>query len=180
LKYPRATLRHSISHLDFDDGRRFIRIKTIINNTGNVLLRLVSAIFRVDRVLPLPDSVSHELQAGGLPKLEDGLQIGWPPVSDDLYRKYEWKREDRPELEPGESDIIICDFIVPADLKTVHIYTYFKNAKKGRWRWRPWRWVRGRVDIGWPLSTFYDFEKRTVPQATKEVEEMTGGPSRHG
>lgn len=180
LKYPHATLRHSILHFDLDDGRRFLRAETTITNTGSVLLRLVSATFRVDRVLPLPTSVERELETEEGPALEDGLQIGWRPPSPDLLRKHEWVEGERPEMEPGESDVIICDFVVPADLKTVQVYTYFKNAKKGRRRWRPWRWVRGRDEIGWPLSTFYDLQVRAVPQATKEVQDMTGGPERHG
>jgi hypothetical protein len=179
LKYLRATLRHSISHFDLDDGRRFLRVETTINNTGSVLLRLIDAIFRVDRVLPLPMSVERDLQTEAGPELENGLQIRWPPVSDDLLREHQWAEGMRPELEPGESDVIICDFIVPGELKTVQVYTYFKNSKKGRWRWRPWRWKRGREEIGWPLSTFYDFKGRTVPQAIKEIQDMTGGPERH-
>jgi hypothetical protein len=160
LRFPHVSLQHSITHRTLDDGRRILRVGTTINNSGGVIVRLVSGTFRVDQVLPLPDQVSSALETPRGPVSEGDLDIDWPPVDASAFREHEWPEEKRPEIEPGETDVIPCEFVVPAHLETVSVHTYLKNSKKGRWHWRPWRWRRGRRDIGWTLTTFYDFDSR--------------------
>jgi hypothetical protein len=63
----------------------------------------------------------------------------WPCLVD---RECNWSKECR-EVEPGEIDEFHFDFVIPAHVQLVEIYSYIRNVKK-----------QDR-EIGWNTTTVY-------------------------
>jgi hypothetical protein len=128
-------------------------VEALIKNTGDVLFRAADgttvgcpngsvhyAELRLRQVLPVQGALAGIGDASCAPVREGGAEIEWPQ----LDRK-EWCVEKHPfELEPGESDPLHADFIVPANVSVVQFYFYVHNPKK--------------KDIGWACTKFYDFK----------------------
>lgn len=168
LWYPRASLRHTISHRPVEGGRVLLRVHTGITNSGNVILPIRDAIFRVQQVLPLADEVLRAVQAGEDAVEEGALEVVWPGLAE---RVHKWPPKEI-EIEPGETDEIICDFVLDEakDIETVQVYGYFENSRKRRRR-RP---------IGWGLATLYDMSPAAARVVERKVDDLTGRRSKDG
>jgi hypothetical protein len=68
------------------------------------------------------------------------------------------------QIEPGERDVVACEFIFEGGLETVEVYSYFKNESK----------KRGGREIGWGLTTLYDFKGDPASPVAKTAEVLTG------
>ena len=137
-KWPRAGVEHSLEHRRLDDAT-LLRVTLRIENTGRVLLQLVDARTDVYRVLPLDDDARDRLARDALLDAESH-EAQWTCVDSHERR---WPAGDV-EIEPGESDELGFDFLVPSDVTVVSVYSYVSNANK---RNRP---------IGWGKTTTYD------------------------
>jgi hypothetical protein len=140
-KYPRAKLEHKITHRNIPDGKILLHVGVTISNEGDVLLSLISTQTRIQKVLPVADHILDSIKKGEDPVEEGKTEIEWPLIGSS--RKSEWEEGQR-EIEPGESDELIYDFIIDSGIQTVEVYTYVKNASKKQ------------REIGWPLTTIYD------------------------
>lgn len=134
----RAGVEHSLEHRRLDDAT-LLRVTLRIENTGRVLLQLVDARTDVYRVLPLDDDARDRLARDALLDAESH-EAQWTCVDSHERR---WPAGDV-EIEPGESDELGFDFLVPSDVTVVSVYSYVSNANK---RNRP---------IGWGKTTTYD------------------------
>jgi hypothetical protein len=140
-KYPRASLTHQIMHKPLNEEKGLLRVKTQISNPGVIVLRMTHARVEVQQVLPLGAELeSLEEEDFSNPERRE---IPWPLISS---RSSEWQRKEF-EIEPGEADEVIWDFLLPREIETIAVYSYFRNVKK---RFR---------DIGWGLTTLYDFKE---------------------
>lgn len=139
-RYPRADVTHSITHKALPNGKLLLHVTVTISSKGEVLLSLISGVTRIQQVLPLPSSVLDTINKGLDPVKKGQTEVEWPLIEE---RKPKWK-EGKIEIEPGESDHIDCDFILEGSVKTIEVYSYFKNASKP-----------GK-EIGWQLTTVYD------------------------
>lgn len=157
-RFPRASLTHKIDDRSLPDGKRLLRVSTVISNSGTVVLRIREGIFRVQRVLPLPSLIMKAIQGGNDPVGPGKLEVSWPRL---VSRRREWLKGEF-EIEPGETDVVTCEFVIGGSLQTVRIYSYFRNAKK---RWR---------EIGWSLITLYDFGRATPIPFEGTVEDLAG------
>jgi hypothetical protein len=139
-KYPRARLRHRITHRDIGLDKVLLHVDVMVSNTGDVLVSLVELVTRVQQVLPLPDRVSDNILAGKDPVKRGTSEVEW----DELHsHKLKWKQGEC-EIEPGDSQQISHDFILDAEMQTVEVYSHVTNESK-----RPRR-------LGWDLTTLYD------------------------
>jgi hypothetical protein len=59
------------------------------------------------------------------------------------------------EIEPGEKQDLEFEFGVPAEVKVVRVYTYFRNNQ-----------IKSGREIGWSASSDYDF--RTLDNRGKK------------
>jgi hypothetical protein len=143
-------------------------VHTGITNSGNVILPIRDAIFRVQQVLPLADEVLRAVQAGEDAVEEGALEVVWPGLAE---RVHKWPPKEI-EIEPGETDEIICDFVLDEakDIETVQVYGYFENSRKRRRR-RP---------IGWGLATLYDMSPAAARVVERKVDDLTGRRSKDG
>lgn len=148
-RYPRASITHQISHRPMSNSKIILNVTTIISNTGDVLLSLVSGLTRVQQMLPLSTEILKSIDERKDPVPDGKTEIEWPLISERLSK---WEKEEF-EIEPGEKDQIYYDFIFDADIQTVSVYSYFKNVRKHE------------RDIGWGLTTIYDLkDKHESPQ----------------
>ena len=151
-KFPRANIIHDIKHLSLPNDKTLLHIDIRLSNVGDVLLSLASGEVRVQQVLPLPDELANIIEKGEDPVKDEEREIEWPLIGE---RSCSWKKDDF-EVEPGESDNLLFDFIIEKEVKVVEVYSYFQNIKK-----RP-------TDIGWNLTTVYDLRSKNKSGANGE------------
>jgi hypothetical protein len=73
-EFPRASVKHGISHLALDKERVLLRAEITVSNSGLVLLKMVSGIFRIDQVLLLPDGMPQAIKDQKTPLLGSELR----------------------------------------------------------------------------------------------------------
>ena len=139
-KYPRARLRHRITHRDVGLGKVLLHVDVVVSNTGDVLVSLVESVTRVQQLLPLPDRVSEKILAGKDPVKSGESEVQWDELDS---HKVKWKKGDC-QIEPGDTQEINHDFILGAEIRTVEVYSHVTNEAK-----RP-------SELGWDLTTLYD------------------------
>ena len=141
-KFPKANLSQEVRAIRLTDDKLCMHTSVEIRNIGEVMLSLCSAKNIVHQVQPFDASLQEALDSQG--KLYDGLnkEIEWPVLD---TKEVKW--DQNVEIEPGETDTVSFDLVIPSHIEVVQIYTYFQNVAK-----------RGR-DIGWQTSQFYDISK---------------------
>ncbi len=142
-RLPKAKLSQEVEAIRLTNDKICIYTYTRIENTGDVMISIRSAINTVYQILPLDDSIEKALK-GEVEKLygDKGTEIKWPGY----YRKPEWGKGEF-EIEPGEDDAVPFDLIIPANIQRIRVYTHFRNiAKRGR-------------PIGWHIQGSYDVVK---------------------
>jgi len=138
-RYPRAKVSHEVQHRRLVSGGILLHITVTLENNGDVLLGAVGYLLRVQQVLPLHDKVKPVAQPNStLPT--NRTEIPWPSLAE---RRIAWARGQF-EIEPGETDRIYCDVVVPDHIETVEVYSYFDNAAKHKRR------------VGWTITTLHD------------------------
>jgi hypothetical protein len=140
-RYPRAKLRIQATLKPVREGLDLLHVVVFVDNMGDVLLQLIGANARVDEVLPLRGEIAIQLATQPSALRRPGeTEIRWPAL-DRCDPKWE---KDPYEVEPGESENIHFDFLIPSTAHTVEVYAHFQNVSK-----------RGR-DIGWDITALYD------------------------
>jgi hypothetical protein len=145
-KFPRANITHKIFHKPISTDKVLLNVTAEISNTGDVLLSLLSGTTRVQQVLPLSPEILKTINEGKNPIPEKEREVKWPLIDE---KESDLKKE-KIEIEPGEKDQIVYDFIIDDDIETVVVYSYFANIRK-----------RSR-DIGWDLTTVYDLKGKQL------------------
>ncbi|MCP4264452.1 MAG: hypothetical protein GY777_02565 [Candidatus Brocadiaceae bacterium] len=123
----KADITHTVVHREIDDKQIWVRVSIEISNKGKRLLDLKYGLFSIHQILPL--------EPVDIPILKD-YRVDWPLIGDHCKRKLNIK------IEPGEKDHLDHEFLIPRNVQTVEIYSYFQNPEN--------------PDIGWSKSTIYD------------------------
>ena len=152
-RYPRAAIKHDIGQAEVSPNKRLIHAAATIRNNGKVLVHLHRAATWVQQVTPLAQSLKDAIDQDQDPVKEGASEIEWPLIEE---RNWSWDRKQA-EIEPGESETLVADFIVDADVRVVAVYTFVKNAsKKGR-------------ELGWARTTLWDIEKGRMIQGEDDA-----------
>lgn len=139
-KYPRAKIEHNITQKHLSHNKLLLHVAINISNTGSVLLSPISGEIRIQQLIPLSFEIQDSINKGKDPVEDKHTEVLWPLIA---RKELKLKKGDL-EIEPGESDQILYDFILDADIQTIQIYSYFKND------------IKYHREIGWPLTTVYD------------------------
>ncbi len=123
----KADIIHTVIHRQIDDKQTWVRVSIKISNQGKRLLDLKSGLFSIHQILPLRSDDILGL---------NNYRVNWPLIGKPC------KRELNTKIEPGEADHLDHEFIIPRNVQTVEIYSYFQNPEN--------------PDIGWSKSTVYD------------------------
>ena len=91
--------------------------------------------------MPLPKELSDRLLPGIDPVGPGEAEITWPMIAG---REWNWRKGDF-EIEPGESDALHADFVIPSEVETVQLYGFVRNPKKKN------------EGVGWTVTTLHSF-----------------------
>jgi hypothetical protein len=141
-KYPRALVSHRIFDKNLTGQKKLLHLFIEIENIGNVLLSVGYYNIQICQVLPLKKELENKIKNNKVPYRNDSPEIPWPV----LFKEKREFREKSCELEPKEKDKFNLDIIVDKNIKTVQVYSYFKNESKDK------------HNIGWDNTTFHDLK----------------------
>lgn len=159
-RWPRAALSLELTERCLDDSTVLLAVKLHVTNEGSGLMKLTELRFDLHRVRPLDLEVRSRIAAGSV-RRSGSLEADWPHLDSHTCA---WKKSKRPELEPGESDEFCCDFFLAPDERTVFLYAYLDNVRKGTFR---------RRKLGWTVTAIHDLEKAS--KRGRLVSLFTGG-----
>ncbi len=119
---PHMTIAHQVSHRRIGDSYVHVDVTASLYNSSKVKLELREGFFLLQQVAPVSDG---EVEALYAETFEDRRfdSIQWPTLEEAAGT---WE-EGELVVEPGESHAETLEFIVPADVGSVLIYTYFYN-----------------------------------------------------
>lgn len=139
--YPKVNVEHEIDAIRLSDQEVLLRVTASLENTGSTYVSLTSGSVHIESVRPLSDVVvAKAAQYAGLdPK--GPLRISWPALA---VRDLEWLGGEL-EIEPGETETIYFEFLLPPSQQVINVYTFFTNDIKTE---------TGR-SLGWNRSTLY-------------------------
>ena len=147
-RLPRAVLGHELYSAKLPgSGGWLLHVSVTVENRGNVLVTLKQGLTRVQQIDPVGESVLEALEAGRDPVPEGESEVPWLELG---QRDYPTK-EHPVTIEPGERDQIAYDFFLPAETKTVEIYTHYPNP-------------RTEGESGWQLTTVYELGRAGIEQ----------------
>lgn len=133
--WPKANISHELNHLQLSPEWTWLRVAVRLENVSKRLLEIDSGTIRVQQVLPLDSQIAQSLAKGENPVSAEELIVPWPRLGDS------YQLQTHCEIEPGETDILEYEFIIPAHIQVVKIYTYFANGRS--------------VPLGWSKGSIY-------------------------
>ena len=144
--YPHANLEHLISHIKLANKNNLMHVTVKVANIGSSLIEVNSTDVRIQQILPLMcvqrDDECPEIQIHRaltqVPREND--VFSWPRIS---QRIKDFKQIIA--IEPGETEQLDFEFVVPVSIKAVRVYSYIRNVRKN-----------DRA-IGWHTATYYEF-----------------------
>ncbi len=138
----RADLSHEIDHCLLSDSLRLVHTTFTIRNTGTVTLELHSGYTFLQRVTPLVGDFGKALLRGEGEIGESKTEYAWPLIGE--FWNYPTRR-DKVKIDSGETDHLYCDFIIPAEVKTIFVYSNACLDPKD-------------PKLGWDVTSFHDLE----------------------
>ena len=139
---PHLTITHEVNHRAISPNYIHIDATARLRNSSLVKIELRRADVRLHLVAPITDDEAEVLyDAVFEDKIENYVQ--WP-VTHEMERY--WDDGDL-IIEPGATHLESFDFIIPGEIESVRVYTYFHN---------PTFEEGSNVSEGWRTSTAYD------------------------
>lgn len=138
--YPRANISHQISDLALPDSQTLLRVRVSIENSGNTLLEITKGEVRIQRVLPLSRIITDNLHSRADPIRGGPQRLPWPAIR---LRHLKWAPREF-HIEPGETQQIDFDFVIPSDIRAINAYSWIQSAKND-----------ASTSLGWSSSTLY-------------------------
>ncbi len=151
-EWPRATLEQAIAPQPLDEQQSLLRVLVGVKNAGKVLIDVEEVRVDVYHVLPLTEETKQALRENALIPADES-EATWPCIES---RKRTWESGEA-RIEPEESESFGFDFVVPADVQTIFVYSYVRNVKQ---REKP---------IGWSVTQFYDLKDGGTQPKTREA-----------
>ncbi len=140
-RFPRARIEHKVSCRSLLEGRWLLSVDVLIENSGDVLLSIISWELHIKQMLPPKSELSRVLLRERYIS-NMGIQIiEWETIAS---RADQWQK-GKFEIEPGELHQIHSDFVITSDVRSVLIESSFHNARK-----------RGR-NLWWNHMSTHDF-----------------------
>jgi hypothetical protein len=147
-RWPRTEVELMVTHRQLDALTVVLHAKAKVRNSGRGLMKLRQLRVDLQRVRPLGREMSASIKAG-TPFNKTGVEAAWPLIEQHVRN---WE-DDKPELEPGESDEFGVDFFIAPSDEVVFVYCYLENVKKRH----------GTKELGWSVSGFYDLASNEDP-----------------
>jgi hypothetical protein len=124
-RFPRAKVMHQV--LDWPaSGRRMVRGIVRVENVGSVIIQVRCIRGVLTQILPVPPDTETAIKNGRDPVERESTEVVWDTVGDRLK---DFSQEGC-EIEPGEADEFIFDFVINRDVTKVQFYSHIENVKK--------------------------------------------------
>ena len=121
-RFPKAALEHHVTFHRLSGSRMLLRVGLVVQNVGSVLLKWSEGGIWVQQVAPcsshVVDWIESELSP---PRSTEGH---WPVIAKRSLTDH------RQEMEPNETDSTYFDFLIPANVETVLVYSFINNPTK--------------------------------------------------
>ncbi len=137
----RADLTQEIEHHLLSNTHRLVHTVFTIKNVGAATLKFKMGYTLLQQVTPLAGIFGRALLADYAKRGASKTEYEWPIIG---YRKYPAKK-DKLKIDSGETERLHCDFIIPAKVKTIFVYSNACLDPKD-------------LDLGWDVTSFYDLE----------------------
>jgi hypothetical protein len=141
-RFPQARVTHQVSDWPVGD-RHMVRGVARVENVGKVLIQVRCIRAVLTQVLPPPPDVETAVKARKDPVERDSTEVVWDTLGDRLK---DFSKEGC-EIEPGESDEFIFDFVIDATARKVQFYSHIENIKKFK------------RNVGWNTTIIYDLTR---------------------
>lgn len=152
---PHLTIAHEVSHRIVSDSYAHISVTAVLRNSSRVKVELREGFFRLQQVSPATDEEVEDLYAevfaeehgdGSEKQRKKKEHIRWPVLDTHNLIRPEGELGEL-VVEPGGSHPETYEFIVPRNVESVLIYTYFYNPAYSE---------GSGVAEGWHATTVYD------------------------
>lgn len=139
-RYPKILVEHQLRHWAITPKKTLLKATVIVENKGDMMLLVARWSISVSQIRPYPPDVLEAVEQYDDPVSEGSTELSWDP----LYEwEIDWENEPR-EVEPGEREEILCDFVIDSDVQTVSVSTHFPNAAKPN------------SGLGWNKTSIYE------------------------
>jgi len=135
---PRLDVSLTISHHALDDDRMLVAIGATLKNHGVLPVRIVRATAFIQQVSPPSAETLASIKERAPHKPVNQPEIPWESLE-------ACECDPVIEIEPGETDHYLWDFIAYRSVRTLRAYVRFDNEQRG-----------GRGQLGWNATTLYD------------------------
>ena len=142
---PHLNIQHAVVARVISPGVAWLHLTVTLANSGDSLVSLHKADVRVQQILPLGPSIQAALNARKTRVGRKNNLVPWPGLC-------RYVMTPDVDIEPKETDNVEFDFLIPANVRSVRIYTYLENAlatSKSR-------------KMGWKLGTIHDISEATA------------------
>ena len=118
--YPRAEVQHSVATRPLDERWTWLYATVTLRNAGKRLIELhdKEVVVRVQRVLPLSRVFREQLASGTSIVPPGDRRVPWKRIGS------EYRLPINLRVEPGESDSIDYEFVIPCWIETARVYTH--------------------------------------------------------
>jgi len=120
--YPRLETTHDVSAVPLGPSKTLVRVMLRVQNTGRPVLKCDNVLIRLQQIAPCEHLEWIEEQLDD-PSFENG-EGPFPVLGERELRL------DDMEIEPGEPDCFVADFIVSATVSCVSVYSHLANPRK--------------------------------------------------
>jgi hypothetical protein len=150
---PHANISESVTGRLISPEWYWLQVSVTITNAGKHLVAIGDADITVQQILPLPDNISKNIVTKQDSVPRDAFVIPWHGLC-------RYARPSKISVEPGEHDTTTFDFVIPAWVRLVKIYSFFKHPK-----------------IGWHETVVYEIKGSTEGE-TQAMSKLTPSTDR--
>jgi hypothetical protein len=139
---PHLNIRHAVVARVISPGVAWVHLTVTLENTGASLISLHRADVRVQQILPVGPAIQAALNAGKTRVGRKNNLVPWPGLC-------RYVTTPDLDIEPKETDNVEFDFLIPADVRSIRVYTYLENASATSKTRR----------MGWKLGSIHDISE---------------------
>lgn len=143
---PHLSISHEISHRPIGDSYIHIGVTVTLHNKSKVAMKIRQGEYLLQQIKPITDAEIESLDAPSPNAQNDHIE--WP-ILDEQKRIWDGKGLT---IDPGEYHQAVFESIIPLNIETVLVYSYFNN---------PNYYPNSKLSEGWSATSFYDLTQAT-------------------
>lgn len=138
---PHLSISHEISHRRIGDSYIHIGVIVTLHNRSKVAMKIRKGEYLLQQIKPITDIEIESLDVQRPDTKNDYIE--WP-VLDEQERIWDGQGLT---IDPGEFHQAVFESVIPLNIETVLVYSYFNN---------PDYYPNSKLSEGWSATSFYD------------------------